>query len=212
MRVFFRRADRSSASAISALLNSPLEDLATISRHIADNDLPAWNGRAMATPFDLAQPMISSAVRGPQFRAAERSLKRSFRSNSLGGIHLPRGGSFPVISAASSLRTFSARVLNELDRSTGSSVTLFGIREGLFNRAPKSGPCSAVTARAGNSRASWTRPVPARRRHVVCLFAFATFTARAHLAGVKRARWQVPGESTRAEFIITKFNIYRDTI
>ncbi len=42
-----------------------------------------------------AHPMISSMVRGPQFRAVARSLKRSFRSRSLGGIHLPLGGSSP---------------------------------------------------------------------------------------------------------------------
>ena len=37
----------------------PLESLATISRHIADSDLPAWNGRSIATPCELAHRTIS---------------------------------------------------------------------------------------------------------------------------------------------------------
>jgi hypothetical protein len=62
IRVFFRRRDFSSASAISAPVNCPVEDLAMISRHIADNDLPAWDGRSMITPCDSAHRTISAVV------------------------------------------------------------------------------------------------------------------------------------------------------
>jgi hypothetical protein len=54
--------DLSSASAISALENCPLEDFAMRFRHIADNDVPPWNGGWITTPCDLAHRMISSLV------------------------------------------------------------------------------------------------------------------------------------------------------
>jgi len=197
--VFFRRADRSSASAISALLNSSAEDLATISRHIADNDLPAWNGRWMVTPCDLAHPIISSAVRGPQFRATARSLKRSFRSSSPVGIHLPLGGASPVISTANSFKTFSARVLNGSDRAAGSVETLFGIRDAFLSRiakpAPAAGPSPGVEVCAEMPVPSRTRPAPARCCHVSRLLAFVAFTARALLACVERRMKATAGGS-----------------
>src|SRR5579883_3168154 len=65
----------------------------------------------MMTPQASAQRMISSAVIGPQLRARDsRSNVTSFRKQ--GGGSQFRGGSSPVISAANSLSTLSARMLS----------------------------------------------------------------------------------------------------
>src|SRR5689334_341676 len=56
--------------------------------------------------------MISSTVRGPQFRAIDNRSTVILRSRSSGGTHASRGGVSPMISSASIFRTLIARTLN----------------------------------------------------------------------------------------------------
>src|SRR6188768_3004384 len=62
IRVLLRRADLCKASAISARVDSPDENLATRSRHITGRDLPAWRGGRITTPCRPAHATISAVV------------------------------------------------------------------------------------------------------------------------------------------------------
>src|SRR5579872_2723812 len=131
MRALLRRIDFSSASVISARVSFPAEARAARLCHTSDSDLPMKSGDLIDTPLARAQPMISRAVCGPQFRAVARCWAVSLRSSASGGTQGPFGGLSPISSGASSFSTLTARTLNAPDEETFSLQGAVSSRETL---------------------------------------------------------------------------------
>ncbi len=164
-----RRTDHSSASVSSALVNFPIANLASRQRQVSESDLPAWRGGVIDTPRDPAQRMISAMVSGPQFRAFTRQSKVTPCRKDAGGTQFSFGGLSPVISAANSFKTFSARTLSSQGSAFSPPATPFGTRGTAYLAAPKQ--VLIVNTDAASSRsagASRGRRAAVLLRVVIC--------------------------------------------